>query len=118
MNVKPIEFLINELQELLTSLDVSSFVSEFKCFAEGLETDSLIQLDKADKEFILNVYMVESIPNDKNKIEFVKKIDNLKVAIENHKLISSCGWIEVSSEMFETEKDYFVEKIQIIGERR
>lgn len=119
MKVKAVNILIEDIKSALSSLNIDSFVSEYKCFSEELEQRALIDLIKTDENFEVEIYYSETIPEDKNKELFLLKIEEIKKCLdEEDRLIISCGWVDVTSKKVETSKNYFIEKITLTGERR
>lgn len=119
MRVKSVNILIEDIKSALSSLNIDSFVSEFKCFSEELDKRALLDLIKTDEKFEVEIYYSEPIPEDKNKELFLMKIEEIKKCMdEEDRLIVSCGWVDVTSEKVETSKNCFIEKITLTGERR
>lgn len=116
--LKSIQALIDEIKALLGTKNIDVLVSEIKCFDEELEVKNLLEIIKADLEFEIHFYYVEEIQESKDKILFLLKIEEIKNLIIENQLPNSTGFVDVESEMVDIDRDYFIEKIILTGERR
>lgn len=116
--MKNLDILTNNIQNVLSSLGYVSIVSEYKCFSENLDSGVVIELERVNEQFLINLYYAEEIPENKDKKAFHTNVEAIKKAFTTESMMESCGYVDVTSEKVSTSEQIFIEKISLTGERR